>query len=174
MKIDTDSTTAPRTPERLAAESEPPSEARSSRVTINLRNDQRPLDTIPSSPRSVKSSGQASHGSPEDDVKISIEESGMEMARSTAAAAGTPSSSSNTGSPPIEVISIHPEDDADFDGGGPQVTILQGMQGSVPTDPTGDFPFREITESFPETVTRLTQYLPTRKFPDRQTRRRIL
>src|SRR6266699_5045715 len=126
MKLHTDPTT-PQTPDRQPGQSNPPSSGPvSSRVTINLRSAGPRLDTIPSSPLSPQSPTPASQPVQDDDVKISVEESEVDMP-SADPSAGTPApSASDTGSPPVEVIDVQPED-ADFEAGQPEVTLLQDV-----------------------------------------------
>lgn len=176
MKVDTDPTT-PQTPEQKPADSQPPSEARSSRVTINVRTPSRPLETIPSSPPSATNSAlplvvsvspDADDADDDDDhdVKISVEETEVEMAHADAAADTAASSSSGASSPPLEVISVDHDDDTDLDGPHPQVTLLQDDEAAdIPDDPTVELPFHDAAETYTETITRLAPYMPTRKLP---------
>jgi len=141
MKIDSVSAT-PTTPEpQQPLIAQPPSGPRSSRVTINVRTPSRPLEAIPSSPLSPLPRASASApADPADAVHISVEESELDMSREEDTVVDTPASStSESSSPPVEVVSIEPEDDAE------------------------DFPFHDATETYGETIARLLQYFPTRK-----------
>ncbi|KAK3937263.1 ubiquitin carboxyl-terminal hydrolase 34, partial [Diplogelasinospora grovesii] len=149
MKIDTDPAN-PTTPEQQPVELHPPSGPRSSRVTINVRTPSRPLEVIPSSPPSPKT----------DDVKISVEESEIDMAREDTVVETPASSPSDASSPTIELVMVQPDDDADLDGGQPAITILDEPR-SILADPSAAFPFHDQTETYPETIARLTQYLVT-------------
>ncbi|KAK3380099.1 hypothetical protein B0T24DRAFT_519847 [Lasiosphaeria ovina] len=174
MKIDTDPTT-PITPENQQQPPQtqpPPSGPRSSRVTINVRTPSRPLEAIPSSPPSPSLQGQTLVANvPADAVQISVEESEVDMSREDTVV-NTPlslsSSSSDGGSPPIEIISAQPDDDDAEFGDQASVTILDGfphsmLQGPLVDlpDPTADFPFRDVAESYSDVINRLTQYLCT-------------
>lgn len=75
----------------------------------------------------------------------------------------TPVSSSESGSPPVEVIALDGDDDADFDGDDAAVTVLDGPGRDLIRDPSPEFPFHEMSESYFETVIRLSNYLGTRK-----------
>jgi ubiquitin carboxyl-terminal hydrolase 34 len=72
-------------------------------------------------------------------------------------------SRSESGSPPIEIVSVNGEEDADFEDDD-SITMLDESGRSLAYDPTISFPFHDATESYLETVLRLLQYLPTRKF----------
>lgn len=71
-------------------------------------------------------------------------------------------SRSESGSPPIEIISVSADDDADFDDD-ESITMLDEAGRSLIYDPTVSFPFHDAAETYIETVIRLLQYLPTRK-----------
>lgn len=71
-------------------------------------------------------------------------------------------SRSESGSPPIEIISVSADDDEYFDDDEP-ITTLDDIGRSLIYDPTVSFPFHDTAETFLETVVRLLQYLPTRK-----------
>ena len=165
MKIDTEPT-IPSTPEPRHPDIEPTSEVRSSRVTINVRTPSHSLDAIPSSAPSPSPAGVATPPPaatlPADAVEASIEEDQDVAAVNGAAANVPPSSRSDSGSPPIEVISEGAEDGIDFEDD-EAITMLDESGRSLGYDPTVSFPFHDSTESFLETVIRLLQYLPTRK-----------
>ncbi|KAB5570070.1 hypothetical protein GE09DRAFT_957769 [Coniochaeta sp. 2T2.1] len=144
----------PQTPERRAVPSQ--STPRSSRVTINVRTPSRPLETIPSSPpaseEDQEDQGPAADMVLDEDVKISVEETEVDMIGSDA----LESSGSETRSPSVQIINIDDDDAPDYEAGQPQVTLLQGTQ-----DPIAEFPFHEATESLAETVSRLTNFIST-------------
>lgn len=72
------------------------------------------------------------------------------------------SSSSDSGSPPVEIISMVVEDDADFDDND-SITMLDDSGRLLEYDPSASFPFHDSAESYMETVIRLLPFLPTRK-----------
>lgn len=166
MKIDPD-TIIPTTPERQKPTTEPGTEPRSSRVTINVRTpSQQPLEALPPSPPSP--SNRARSVTPPSSVrrsgavKNSVEDVAADLPANNMLSETLLSSSSGSGSPPIEVISVAGEDDADFDDD-ESITMLDDSGRSLEYDPTATFPFHDATESYLETVIRLLQYLPTRK-----------
>ncbi|KAK4157923.1 hypothetical protein C8A00DRAFT_29151 [Chaetomidium leptoderma] len=161
MKIDLDPA-IPATPEPQHHNIEPASEPRSSRVTINVRTPSRSLEAIPSSPPSPSPAGTTPppSASPTDAVKTSVEEPEAVMPANGTAVDTPGSLRSESGSPPIEIISVDAEDDADFDDD-ESITMLDESGRSLVYDPTVSFPFHDATESYLETVIRLLQYLPT-------------
>ncbi|AEO57729.1 hypothetical protein MYCTH_2304264 [Thermothelomyces thermophilus ATCC 42464] len=164
MKIDPDPA-IPTTPERQQLTAEPGTEPRSSRVTINVRTpSQQPLEALPPSPPSpshrARSVTPPSATSRPDAARKSVEELGTDLPANGMLSETPLSSSSGSGSPPIEVISVTGEDDADFDDD-ESITMLDDSGRSLEYDPTATFPFHDATESYLETVIRLLQYLPT-------------
>jgi len=158
MKIDADSAT-PTTPEAQQLPTvQPLSGPRSSRVTINVRTPSRPLEAIPSSPTSPLPRGGPS---PVDAVHNSVEEPDLDMSLDDAVVDTPVSSSSEGSSPPVEIVSVHPEDDVDgaYDQTEAGVTIL----GEMAHDQSGEFPYHDSSETYAETVSRLTQFIPTRR-----------
>ncbi|KAK4178441.1 putative ubiquitin carboxyl-terminal hydrolase [Triangularia setosa] len=167
MKIDSDPTisTIPTTPEQkpLDLDAEPPSALTSRHVTINVRTPSRLPGASPDSPLSPCFRG-ATPASPTNVVKLSIEDSELDMAQEDAALDTPVSSASEPSSPPVEVIAIPPDDDEDFEDGG-SIAILDGNGqepigiDSIP-DPSGNFPFREDHDSWPDAVTRVANFFP--------------
>jgi ubiquitin carboxyl-terminal hydrolase 34 len=94
------------------------------------------------------------------DVKISVEETKTDMADTDLHLA---SSGSETSSPPVEVITIDQDEDGEYGNDQPQVTLLQDVQANELSDPTADFPFHDATETYQDTVLRLTNFMHTRK-----------
>ncbi|KAK3357400.1 hypothetical protein B0T25DRAFT_452553 [Lasiosphaeria hispida] len=180
MKIDTDPTT-PTTPEpQLLPSTLPPSGPRSSRVTINVRTPSRPLEVIPSSPPSPSPSPSPSppNGPPPvldtastadtaDAVHISVEEAELDISKDDAVVDTPVSSVSDDSSPPVEIISVQPGDDTDFDSGDPEAAILGGFPRPILQDPTTDLPFHDVAETFPDTIARITSYFPTHEMVSR-------
>lgn len=157
----------PQTPERQTAQARSPADPGSSRVTINLRNEQNPRRSA--SPSSLLSSRESEVPSQtvngDDEVKASVEGSEMDMSSQPGLSSGTPASSSaeDAGSPPLEVVNDPPDDDSPYEDVEPQVTILRGMQANNLMDPTGDFPYRHQGETYADTVTKLSQFITTRE-----------
>lgn len=152
MTIDIDPST-PQTPDRQQDQCPRLSEPKSTKVTLNLRHPGHPLEPTLSSPVSP------TKGTRGNDVKVSVEESEVEMSnvRQTSPSA----MSSNSGSPPIEVIDDDP--DEEFGGEGSQVTILQDLHDNALEDPTNDFPFRNETEPFSDSVYKLGSFITNSK-----------
>lgn len=166
MKIDS-SPPIPTTPERQQPTAEPGTEPRSSRVTINVRTpSQQPLEAIPSSPPSPshKPPGprpQSTKARP-DAARYTEEDLNPDMPANGTISETPVSSRSGSDSPPVEIVSMTAEDDAEFDDD-ESITMLDDSGRSLEYDPTSTFPFHDATESYLETVIRLLQYLPTRK-----------
>ena len=179
MNVDTDPTTTPQTPEQQhaqqpATDSRPqvPGE-RSSRVTINVRTPSRPLDVIPSSPPSPPSptprptasapgdSSLLPGGMEQQGVRPSVEDIEADIPQGDAPSDTPVSSSSESGSPPVEVINVQLDDEYDFDQGQAAVGLLQSLPPGIMVDPSPDFPYRDHAELYPEAIVRLTQFLPT-------------
>lgn len=177
MKVDADPT-RPHTPDQEGADGPGPSvEPVSSRVTINLRNTQRSLDTIPSSPLSSKSPASTTQP-PEphvDDVKASVEESEVDMSQGGTSGSTPISSTMDGGSPPIKVLDPQPDGDGDpeFSSNQPTVNMIEVMEeddsgfvdvngdddDEVLEDPTPEFPYRNEGEHQQESVNRVNQHI---------------
>ncbi|KAL1842744.1 hypothetical protein VTJ49DRAFT_4382 [Mycothermus thermophilus] len=166
MRIDSEPP-APATPEKQQpAGNEPASAPRSSRVTINVRTpSQQPLEVILSSPSSPCPEGSsqrpATHDA--DDAIAGSDLQQLNTAMATANGAAEDSSEptrSDSGSPPIEVVSVSPDEDADFEDDD-SITMFDEAGRTLDFDPSIAFPFHDGAESYFETVIRLLQYLPT-------------
>ncbi|KAK4196643.1 putative ubiquitin carboxyl-terminal hydrolase [Triangularia verruculosa] len=162
MKVDSDPSvsTIPTTPEQKVIE--PPSALTSRHVTINVRTPSRLPGASPDSPSSPSLRG-ATPTSPTNVVKLSIEDSELDMAQEDVALDTPVSSASEPSSPPVEVIPPDDDDD-DFEDGG-SIAILDGDEQRVIDmdsiqDPTPFFPFREDHDSWSDAVTRVATYLP--------------
>ena len=77
--------------------------------------------------------------------------------------AASASSGSETGSPPVEIIDIQPDEDEDLGEDRPRVTLLHDLQGGMLADPTADFPYRDPVENLAESVLKLESFITTRK-----------
>ncbi|KAK3333232.1 hypothetical protein B0T19DRAFT_354656 [Cercophora scortea] len=165
MKIDTDPA-IPTTPEQQeqSIQSQPPSGPRSSRVTINVRTPSRALEAVPSSPPSPTGPTATAPATPVDDVKTSVEDPEVDMSREDNTAdtpvSSASSASNGSSSPAVEIISLEPDDDIDFEISQPEVTILGGLPRSLMSDPSATFPFHEHPESYADTALRIATYLP--------------
>ncbi|KAL2134738.1 hypothetical protein VTI74DRAFT_10980 [Chaetomium olivicolor] len=158
MKIDSDPA-VPTTPDRQDPDNDPSSDPRSIPVPINVRRSQK---TMPSSPPS--SSAQATSPpstSPTDDVKASMEEPEAAIVTDNTVDDIVLSSDSESGSPPIEIISVSADDDAEYEEDDEPITMLDESGRAMVYDPTLTFPFHETPEPYMETVVRLFQYFPT-------------
>ncbi|KAK4163484.1 ubiquitin carboxyl-terminal hydrolase 34 [Cladorrhinum sp. PSN259] len=163
MKIDSEPI-APQTPERqtLESEADPTSALRSSRVTINVRTPSRPpLDAIPSSPLGSPTlpSEKESQQSPTDAVKISIEESEVEMSREEATVDTPVSSATSSSSPPLEVITVIPDDYDEYEDAEPITILDDSPEASVLEDPTPNYPFHTNGEPWQDTTSRVCEYI---------------
>ncbi|KAL2271630.1 hypothetical protein VTJ83DRAFT_1001 [Remersonia thermophila] len=146
---------------------EPASAPRSSRVTINVRTpSQQPLEAIPSSPSSPcpePFSRRPATPDPDDAAVAGPDprqpDETMEPANGAAEDVSEPARS-DSGSPPIEVVSVSPDEDADFDDDD-SITMFDEAGRTLDFDPSIAFPFHDGAESYFETVLRLLQYLPT-------------
>ncbi|KAK4650155.1 hypothetical protein QC762_701840 [Podospora pseudocomata] len=165
MKVDSDPTisTIPTTPEQkpLDLDAEPPSALTSRHVTINVRTPSRLPGASPDSPLSP-SFRATTPASPTNVVKLSIEDSELDMAQEDAAQDTPVSSASGHSSPPVEVIAIPPDEDDDFEDGG-SIAILDGNEQDpigvdLYQDPTLNFPCREDHDSWLDAVTKATNY----------------
>ncbi|KAL2018794.1 hypothetical protein VTK56DRAFT_352 [Thermocarpiscus australiensis] len=160
MKIDSDPT-IPTTPDQQHLGTDPHSGPHSSRVTINVRTPSQSLDAIASSPPSPSLKGATPPTDfPADAVKMSVEASEAIMPPDDTVVDTPVSSGSENGSPPVEVVSVSADDDVDFDAGD-TVTMLDGAGRSLIQDPSSNFPFHDVSETYLDTVIRISQYLPT-------------
>ncbi|KAL8350358.1 hypothetical protein RB598_005598 [Gaeumannomyces tritici] len=177
MKVDVDPA-SPHTPDQGSDGPGLSVEPVSSRVTINLRNTQRPLDTIPSSPLSSKSPASTTQP-PEpnvDDVKVSVEESEVDMSQGGTSGSTPISSAMDGGSPPIKVLDPRPDGDFDavFSSSNQQddnlirvteddnsgfVELNADDDDEVLEDPTPEFPYRNDGEHQQESVNRVNQHI---------------
>ncbi|KAH6890396.1 hypothetical protein B0T10DRAFT_317763 [Thelonectria olida] len=147
----------PQTPEHLPTIGNPPAEPPSSMVTINLRN--APNDDSPtSSPDSPSPS--TNNAAVADDVKASVEDTELDTVPDPAQTLDTPqSSSSSSGSPPIEIVTVQSDDDMISDQQSAGVSIVGEDREFV--DPIRNFPFADGDENTVETIHRLVQYFAT-------------
>jgi ubiquitin carboxyl-terminal hydrolase 34 len=167
MRIDSEPP-APATPEKKQQPAgDPASAPRSSRVTINVRTpSQQPLEAIPSSPSSPspqESDRRSATITGDDEPTESAPkqpEARMAEPEQPYQDFGSQADLSDSGSPPIEVVSVSADEDADFDDDD-SITMYDESGRALDFDPSVVFPFHDGAESYLETVIRLLQYLPT-------------
>ncbi|TEA16209.1 Ubiquitin carboxyl-terminal hydrolase 34 [Colletotrichum sidae] len=168
MKIDTGPST-PQTPELQSTAREPPAEPPSSRVTINLRNAaQSENSSSPVSPTPQALLAQSKEA--RDGVKKSVEQlDEVDMVQAPIEITDTPpSTSSSVQSPDVEVIAVPDDDqDADFDD---EVSMIRDhgirLDAAAEIDPTSEFPYHEMTDSFQTTVAKLVTYFSNQAPPE--------
>ncbi|KAH8686753.1 hypothetical protein BGZ61DRAFT_45221 [Ilyonectria robusta] len=153
----------PQTPEQRCVSQEPATEPSSSMVTINLRNaplrDEASSSPVSPSPSTKDPANSAAPSARADNVKSSVEDPEVDMAAPTQSLDTPQSSSSSSGSPPIEIITV--PSDEDMPSGPQSVDLTMSGEDLVLIDPVQDFPFNDPEESLVETVHRLTQYFST-------------
>lgn len=147
----------PHTPTRNGSEPPQP-EPNSSRVTINLRTT-RPLEPIPSTPQSPTTPSKMINGGEDASTRVSIESESDAL--STIPAIETPTSSSSAlGSPEIEVLTVH--DDDDFVTQSPQVAIINDDEDLI-EEAVHSFPYRDEGESPLSAVKKVAQFIQWRE-----------
>ncbi|KAI1074724.1 hypothetical protein F5B20DRAFT_429744 [Whalleya microplaca] len=150
MKVDTPEPVPPSTPVR--PEPEPAAEPVSSKVTINLRN----ADSLEATPASPTSPTPAHFQ--KDDIKISVEESEVNMTPAPPAEEA-PSSPSELDSPEAPNVSFEDiEDDLAFSGADPHVSLLADGRAAQFSAAMLDFPYHGDGETYYDTVSRLVNY----------------
>ena len=156
IKLDKEPIT-PQTPEHLCSSEGSPIDPPSSRVTLNLRHAP-PSETMSSPSASPSALPKEMRSiSPADEVKTSVEETEVEMVPPPTQALDTPQSSSSSGSPPIELVSIPSDDEMAFT----DISIIG--QDRALLDPLRQFPYRDPEESLVATLHRLIVYLTNRE-----------
>lgn len=171
MKVDQGSDQPRTPPQNVDSPTFPPEPPTSSRVTINLRN--APYSDSTTSPTALQysSPSKVRLTTPEEDrVQKSVEETELDVATNADGGLGIAqrSSAAASPSPPVEVITIQDDDGvADED---PMIFDGSLLDGSVVdpdpifADPTTQFPYRELDDTLPETVSRLCQYISSREY----------
>lgn len=162
MKVDSPEPAAPSTPPQSEALTEPPTtEPHSSKVTINLRN----IDGLEATPTSPSSPTKRR---PRDDhVKISVEESEVDMGQAPPAEDDVSSSTSEVNSSDVPVIAI--EDDEDDEDElelvhAHSVPLVRGFGNHVDINSIlMDFPYHVAEETYCDTVGRLVQFFQQRE-----------
>ncbi|KAI1500599.1 ubiquitin carboxyl-terminal hydrolase [Biscogniauxia marginata] len=149
MKVDTPEPVPPSTPAR----SEPPNEPVSSKVTINLRN----VDSLQATPTSPVSPTPAPIRS--DDVRLSVEESEVNMTRSRPVG-NAPSSpcAPNTLEDPIVVLDDDDDELEEISAPEPQAALLEAGRAAQFGAAMLDFPYHSDGEPYHETIGRLVNY----------------
>lgn len=155
VKMDSDPAT-PKTPERRSSSAATPPDPPSSRVTINLRNDRVDDTTTPSPSSRLKPSEAGT-----DDQNAADRAVELEVDLVSGEPRGSRSSTSDSGSPPVELV--HELDDEDIDLGTPVEDVSIVGQDRYLDDPIERFPYKDSQEHLFETVQRLVNYISTRK-----------
>ncbi|KAM0215002.1 hypothetical protein ACHAPQ_002853 [Fusarium lateritium] len=154
-------TIAHKTPGSGSPMHDPSAEPPSSMVTLNLRNATQNDSSLSSpfpSPIAQPAATKNAADTINDQVKESVEESEVEMGPAPSRGPATPRSSSpHSPSPPIEVITVQPDEAMILDRQNIGVSIIQ--DDLVLDDPIHDFPFKEHNETLEGMVTRLSSYL---------------
>ena len=171
MKIETDPTT-PQNPELLdeqpaAAVVRPPLTAEhSSRVTINVRTPSRRQDNThlsPTSPETLVSTATNANAMLPDldeEVKISVEDSGDEAALQDGVDGNTPQTITSDSDGP-SFVALEPTLDDGFDPNRAAILSSHDLRDRILVDPLSTFPYCDKEEACPESVSQLTQFLPT-------------
>ncbi|OTB08655.1 hypothetical protein M426DRAFT_159173 [Hypoxylon sp. CI-4A] len=146
MKVDTPEPLPPSTP--VGADST--AEAISSKVTLNLRNADS-LEDTPSSPPSPTPSRLRKDG-----VKVSVEESEVNMMQTPPVDDASSSSASEIDSPEAPNVPI--DDDIEICGVGPSTMLMTDGRAAQFTAVMLDFPYHSEGESYGETLARLNDY----------------
>ncbi|KAI5459968.1 hypothetical protein BGZ63DRAFT_262203 [Mariannaea sp. PMI_226] len=146
----------PKTPEHRSTPANPPIEPSSSMVTINLRNAPK-SDVDPSPPFSPSPSAKSVV--PTSSVKASVEDQEVDTTSATHSLDTPQESSSSSGSPPIEIITVQSDEDMVSDHQEAEVSIVG--EDVILIDPFQEFPYTDGDENPVETIRRLTQYFTT-------------
>ncbi|KAH6965506.1 hypothetical protein EDB82DRAFT_300975 [Fusarium venenatum] len=151
---------APETPESGSHICDPPTEPPSSMVTLNLRNaTQKDSSSLPSSPTTAarpavtENSTYAVSGN----VQESVEDSEVDMIQAPQDDDISRPSSSQSATPPIEVVSIQSDEDMMSDYQSTGLSLVESDL--VAIDPVNEFPFNEPNESLEGMAARLANYL---------------
>ena len=141
--------------------SDPPPQPNSSRITINLRTVQ-PLDSVRSSPQTPATPSKMINGGEDANARVRSESESDVL--STLPTIETPTTSSSVlGSPEIEVLTVHDDDDEDFVHQGPPVSIINEDE-----DPFEvvlfDWPFYGDGETPLSSLKRISNHIQWRKF----------
>jgi ubiquitin carboxyl-terminal hydrolase 34 len=159
MKLDSPERGAPSTPPQSEALNYPPTEPHSSKVTINLRN----VNSIEATPTSQPSPTRIR--SRHDDVKISIEESEVDIGPALPTTDDVPSPASDVNSSDLPVIAVgdYVDDDPELVQGRSPV-LMAGTFGNIDMNSIlMAFPYHAPEETYSETVARLVQFFQQRK-----------
>lgn len=143
---------APQTPERQQEETQPASETKPTKITLNLKNRKHSPDSNPPSSSSQNDVDLEFVGAQENGIRASVEGSELDVSHASPDFADTASSSLDLDNPPIEII----DDDEEDQDVGSHVTLLQD------TNPMVAFPFQP-NEPLIESLPKLCQLLPNSK-----------
>jgi ubiquitin carboxyl-terminal hydrolase 34 len=155
---------APETPESGSHMCDPATEPPSSMVTLNLRNaTQKDSSSLPSSPTAAAQPAMTENATDavNDNIQESVEDSEVDMSQTPQDNDISRPSSSQSATPPIEVISIISDEDMMSDYQSASLSVVESDL--VAIDPVHEFPFNEPNESLEGMTARLANYLGTRK-----------
>lgn len=142
----------PQTPERQQDETQPASDTKPTKITLNLKNRKHTPDSDPPSPSSQDGVDTELVGMQENGIRASVEDSELDVAHASPDYADTASSTLDLDNLPIEIV----DDDEEDQVVGSHVTLLQD------TNPMVSFPFQP-NEPLVESLPKLCQLLPTSK-----------
>jgi ubiquitin carboxyl-terminal hydrolase 34 len=148
--------TTPKTPESSSSPSDPITNPPSSKVTINLRKNtdagvseamSRPLSPCPEREQEADS--------------VEFLEATLARSLEEAIHKQSGSFSSTSRSPPIELVQIPEDEDAELEAAVEEVSPVGHHLYAL--DPTDQFPYNDPQEHLYETVNRLSQYISSRE-----------
>ena len=159
---------APQTPERKLDSNhlgQLPSEPRSSRVTINIRNPANndamssSTSTVSPSPHHRPSSSISDADRPQNSVEGGEADQDLTQAHDTGPE--TSKSSSDSASPTIELVVD--DEDSDLDSDSASLSAAFNADDYMVDDPTARFPYQEAAELLEDAVSRVGQYFSSRE-----------
>ncbi|RGP70724.1 hypothetical protein FSPOR_3743 [Fusarium sporotrichioides] len=156
---------ASKTPESGSHMCDPATEPPSSMVTLNLRNaTQKDSSSLPSSPTAAAQPAMTENATDavNDNVQESVEDSEVDMSQAPQDNDISRPSSSQSATPPIEVISIISDEDMMSDYQSASLSVVESDL--VAIDPVHEFPFNEPNESLEGMTARLANYLGTHQY----------
>ncbi|KAL3593824.1 hypothetical protein FPOAC2_08125 [Fusarium poae] len=150
---------APETPESGSHMCDPPTEPPSSMVTLNLRNaTQKDSSSLPSSPTTAAQPAMTENTTDDvnDNVQESVEDFEVDMSQAPQDNDISRPSSSQSVTPPIEIVSIQSDEDMMSDYQSTGLSLVDSDL--VAIDPVNEFPFNEPNESLEGMTARLANY----------------
>ncbi|RGP80246.1 hypothetical protein FLONG3_1618 [Fusarium longipes] len=153
---------APETPESGSYMYDPPIEPSSSMVTLNLRKATlKDSSSLPPSITAMAQPGVTDNATDaaNDHVQESVEDSEVNMSPAPQSHNVSRPSSSQSATPPIEVIPIQPDEDMMSDYQSADLSVVE--RDPMTIDPVYEFPFSEPNETLEGITLRLANYLGT-------------